>query len=96
MALSIPTHIQTGGPAIKLGQPDAAVKTAEVDTSTANIALPVRREAVLAELQDHSWETLLDDRALCLELKQRCCLCYEWISSPKRHEGAHPQPILLH
>ena len=98
---SLSRHISRQGcPALKLGQPDAAVKTAEVDTSTSNIAPPVRREAVLAELRDHSWETLLDDRALCLELKQRCCFCYQWISSPngmKAHiRKAHSSTLIAH
>ena len=98
---SLSRHISRQGcPALKLGQPDAAVKTAEVDTSTSNIAPPVRREAVLAELRGHSWETLLDDRALCLELKQRCCLCYQWISSPngmKAHiRKAHSSTLIAH
>ena len=98
---SLSRHISRQGcPALKLGQLDAAAKTAEADTSTVNIAPPVRREAVLAELRDHSWETLLDDRALCLELKQRCCLCYQWISSPngmKAHiRKAHSSTLIAH
>ena len=98
---SLSRHISRQGcPALKLGQPDAAVKTAEVDTSTSHVAPPICRAAVLAELRDHSWETLLDDRALCLELKQRCCLCYQWISSPngmKAHiRKAHSPTLIAH
>ena len=98
---SLSRHISRQGcPALKLGQADAAVKAAEADTSAVDIAPPVHREAVLAKLRDHSWESLADDRALCLELKQRCCLCYQWISSPngmKAHiRKAHSSTLIAH
>ena len=98
---SLSRHISRQGcPALKLGQADAAVKAAEADTSAVDIAPPVHREAVLAKLRDHSWESLADDRALCLELKQRCCLCCQWISSPngmKAHiRKAHSSTLIAH
>ena len=98
---SLSRHISRQGcPALKLGQPDAAVKTAEVDGSTSHDAPPIRRTAILAELRGNSWEALLNDRTLCLELKQRCCLCYQWISSPngmKAHiRKAHSSTLLAH
>ena len=98
---SLSRHISRQGcPALKLGQLDAAVKTAEIDASTSPAASPICREAVLAKLRDHSWEALLTDRALCLELKQRCCLCHQWISSPngmKAHiRKAHSSTLLAH
>ena len=98
---SLSRHISRQGcPALKLGQADAAVKAAAADTSAVDIAPPVHREAVLAKLRDHSWESLAGDRALCLELKQRCCLCYQWISSPngmKAHiRKAHSSTLIAH
>ena len=98
---SLSRHISRQGcPALKLGQADAAVKAAEADTSAVDIAPPVHREAVLAKLRDHSWESLADDRALCLELRQRCCLCYQWISSPNgmkaRVRKAHSSTLIAH
>ena len=98
---SLSRHISRQGcPALELGQPDAAMKMADVDTSTSHDTPPIRRTAILAELRGNSWGTLLDDRALCLELKQRCCLCYQWISSPngmKAHiRKAHSSTLIAH
>ena len=75
---SLARHIaRQGCPALKLGQVDAAVKA----SGQPEILPPAVRPGVVSLLAEGGWPAMAADRDLCHELKQRCCICYQWVSA---------------
>ena len=64
-----------GCPALQQGQVDAAVKAMLITEQRPALERP----EVVSCIQQKGWAGLLQDKALCAELKQRCAVCYQWI-----------------
>ena len=92
---SLARHIaRQGCPALKLGQVDAALKA----SGQPEVLPPVTRPDVASRIAEGGWPSLTADSDLCQELKQRCCICYQWVSAAnglKAHIRKSHKPIMV-
>ncbi|CAE7624913.1 unnamed protein product [Symbiodinium sp. CCMP2592] len=75
---SLVRHVaRQGCPAIERGELEAYAKSQSEPEVQPHIARPIVRDTIVQK----GWEALLEHCDLCVELKQRCALCFQWFSS---------------
>ncbi|CAE7407727.1 jockey\pol, partial [Symbiodinium sp. CCMP2592] len=63
-----------GCPALERGEPEAYAKS----QAEAMVTPHVQRPHIMQAIRENGWESLLTNADLCVDLKQRCALCYQW------------------
>ncbi|CAE7331529.1 unnamed protein product [Symbiodinium sp. CCMP2592] len=85
-----------GCPALERGEPEAYAKS----QAEAMVTPHVQRPHIMQAIRENGWESLLTNADLCVDLKQRCALCYQWVVSRngvrKHLRLKHPEHFLLH